>query len=255
MRRATAALAFLWAAAAGPALPQASLADAQGLYAAGRYEAAAEAGEASGDPAALALAARALNARTLLAGAAGADPAVVARARALAEAALAKAPGSVEGRLQRATALGFQARKLSPGAAWRQGLVQRARADIDAAIRMSPREAWGHALLGGWHLEAVRRGGPAAALIGASERAGRAAFARALALETDEPAAPFYFALSLLALDFEAHRAEALRLLARAQADGARGAFDRDIQARARDLAAALETDPARAKVLAARWL
>jgi hypothetical protein len=250
-----ATLALVVALCAAPIVAHAQAPDAVAAFGAGRYEAAAEAGEAAGDAASLALAARALNARTLLAGAGGADPASVARALRLAEAALAKEPGLLEGRLQRATALGFQARRLTPGAAWRQGLVQRARSEIDAAIRTNPREAWGHALLGGWHMEAVRRGGPAAALIGASERAGRAAFGRALALETDEPAAPFYFALSLLALDFDAHRAEAQRLLARAQGDAARGAFDREIQARARELAAALEADPARARTLAARWL
>jgi hypothetical protein len=252
MRRAAAlALAVLLA----PLAVRAQTPEAVTAYAAGRYEAAADAGEAAGDAVSLALGARALNARTLLAGAGAADPAVVARARRLAEAALAKDPSSIEGRLQRATALGFQARRLSPGAAWRQGLVQRARAEIDAAVRLAPREAWGHALLGGWHLEAVRRGGAAAGLIGASERAGRAAFGRALALETSEPAAPFYFALSLLALDFDGHRAEAQRLLARAQADAARSAFDREIQSRARDLAVALEADPGRARSLAARWL
>jgi hypothetical protein len=250
-----AVIALIWVLTALPAAAQAALAEAQAAFTAGRFEAAADAGEASGDAAALALAARALNARTLLAGAVGADPAVIARARRLAEAALAKDPSSIEGKLQRATALGFQARRLTPGAAWRQGLVQRARSEIDAAIRLAPREAWGHALLGGWHLEAVRRGGSAAALIGASERAGRSAFGRALSLETDEPAAPFYFALSLLALDFDGHRGEALRLLARAQTDGARGAFDREIQARARELQSALETDPAKARLLAARWL
>lgn len=251
MRRAAAlALAVVLA----PLAARAQTPDAVAAYAAGRFEAAADAGEAAGDAASLALGARALNARTLLAGAEATDPATVARALRLADAALAKDPSSIEGRLQRATALGFQARRLSPGAAWRQGLVQRAKAEIDAAVRLAPREAWAHALLGGWHLEALRRGGGAASLIGASERAGRAAFGRALALETDEPAAPFYFAVSLLALDFDGHRAEAQRLLARAGADAARNAFDREIQARARELAAALASDPARARILAARW-
>jgi tetratricopeptide (TPR) repeat protein len=226
-------------------------------YNAGRWqEAAAQAG-ANTDPDNQAFAARCLLAGVLLNTTVGGRTTSIARARQYAESALAKNPHHVEGRLQLATALGLQARAGSPARAYARGLPQKVRRLLDSVLRDAPGEAWAYALLGGWHLEGLRIGGTAAsAMLGSDLTQGKTAFARAMRLDPDQAAPPFYFAASLLALNPSANAAEARALLSRSQACPPHDAFQAAVKARATILLQALDTaGPARAASLALGWL
>jgi hypothetical protein len=205
----------------------------------------------------LAFAARALLASALLSASSRARSSDITQARQYAETALIMMPKHIEGRLQLATALGLQARSGSPARAFAAGLPQRVKRLLDSVLRDDPNQAWTYALLGGWHLEGLRIGGRAAhAMLGVDMTLGRNAFARAMRLDSNEAATPFYFAASLLALNPTANATEARGLLTRAQAAPMRDAFQSEVKARASALIAALDTKgPSAAATLALGWL
>ena len=233
------------------------LSDALSAYREGRWREAANKARALRSADNLAFAARALLAGAMLNRQAPTRAADVAAARNLSEAAMALDALHVEGRLQLATALGLQARLVSPPRAFGQGLPQQALRLLQSVVRDVPDEAWGHALIGGWHLEGLRIGGPAArALLGANVGKGQQAFDRAMALDPAEPAIPFYYGISWLALNAEQNAAQARQLHARAAALAPRDAFQTEICNRAAQLSALLgrgETSQAVARAL--QWL
>jgi hypothetical protein len=226
-------------------------------YLAGRWKQAANQASRSRDPDNLAFAARCLLASALLSQYSRDRTTDIAQARRYAEAALITNPLHIEGRLQLATALGLQARIGSPARAFASGLPQRVRRLLDSVARDAPTQAWTFALLGGWHLEGLRIGGAAArAMLGVDLEAGKIAFARALRLDPNEAATPFYFAASLLALRPAANAVEASALLARAQATPARDAFQNEVRSRATQLSQTLAAQgPENAAKLALGWL
>jgi tetratricopeptide (TPR) repeat protein len=248
-------VSFIFLSSQASAAPISSEAIAN--YNAGMWQQAAAQAGASSDPDNQAFAARCLLAGVLLSTSAGGRATSIAQARQYAESALAKNPRHVEGRLQLATALGLQARAGSPTRAFARGLPQRVRRLLDSVLRDAPGEAWAYALLGGWHLEGLRIGGPAArAMLGSDLIQGKTAFARAMRLDPDQAAPPFYFAASLLALNPSANEAEARALLSRAQTCPPHDAFQAAVKARATILLQTLDTaGPARAASLALGWL
>jgi tetratricopeptide (TPR) repeat protein len=231
--------------------------DAITNYNAGMWQQAATQAGASSDPDNQAFAARCLLAGVLLNTSAGGRTSSIARARQYAENALAKNPRHVEGRLQLATALGLQARAGSPTRAFARGLPQKVKRLLDSVLRDAPGEAWAYALLGGWHLEGLRIGGPAArAMLGSDLIQGKTAFARAMRLDPEQAAPPFYFAASLLALNPSANAVEARALLTRAQACPTHDAFQAAVKARSIALIQAIDTaGPVSAARLALGWL
>jgi hypothetical protein len=233
-------------------------AGARAAYAEGRWVEAARLAAAANTADGLAFAARALLSQSLLLGASRAAPADLTRARQWAERALALAPRHVEARLQVATALGMQARR-SPAVALARQWPQRARALLLAVNRDAPQEAWAHALMGGWHLEALRIGGDGARrFLGADMAKGRAAFATAMSLDPDEPAIPFYYATALLAGDAGAQSGpDALALVRPLEpVAGEVDAFRREVRRRATLLREPLSLrDWPRAARLAKDWL
>jgi hypothetical protein len=222
----------------------------------GRWQEAANLAITNLTPDTQAFAARALLAGALLSAQGSARMAAIVQAKRYAEDALSSAPRHIEGRLQLATAIGLQARAASPTSAFTRGWPQRVKRLLDSVIRDAPREAWAHALLGGWHLEGLRSGGAARAMLGCDLNQGRSAFARAMRLNPQEASTPFYFAASLLALAPAANAQEAQTLLARASTCPDRDAFQSAVKGRATTLAQALERDgAARAARLALGWL
>jgi hypothetical protein len=231
--------------------------DAYGDFTAGKWRQAADQASRLRDPDNLAFAARSLLASALLSPSSRMRTADILQARRFAEAALIADPRHIEGRLQLATALGLQARTGSPARAFAAGLPQRVRRLLDSVSRDAPTQAWTYALLGGWHLEGLRIGGAAArAMLGVDLAAGKGAFARAMRLDPNEAATPFYYAASLLALNPDANSSEARQLLFRAQAAPNRDAFQNEVKSRASQLAQALESQGAQAAAkLALGWL
>ena len=223
----------------------------------GNWRAAADQTSRSRDPDNLAFAARSLLASALLSPSSRNRNSDIAQARQFAEAALITEPLHIEGRLQLATALGLQARTGSPTRAFAAGLPQRVRRLLDSVVRDAPSQAWAHALLGGWHLEGLRIGGAAArAMLGVNLEVGKVSFARAMRLDPNVAAIPFYYAASLLALNPTNHVTDVRALLIRAQNAPVRDAFQAEVKARAVALIVALDTKgPAVAAAMALGWL
>ena len=232
-------------------------ATAKNDYALGKWRQAADQASRLRDANNLAFAARSLLASALLSSSSRSRTSDILQARQFAEAALILDPRHIEARLQLATALGLQARTGSPARAFAAGLPQRVRRLLDGVARDAPNQAWTYALLGGWHLEGLRIGGAAArAMLGVDLAAGKAAFSRAMRLDGNEAATPFYFAASLLALNPLGNSEEAASLLARVQAMPNRDAFQNEVKARANLLIEALGAQGAEsAAKLALGWL
>jgi tetratricopeptide (TPR) repeat protein len=240
--------ALLWLLATAPPL---GAADAQALFAAGRFAEAAAAGQGARGAAALVAAGRAASTE---AGWRAADraraEALLVEAEALFDRALALEPGNGEALLQRAIATGYRAKlKNAPG------LAREARRGFEQAIARNPQDALAHAALGGWHGEAVATLGRllAGTALGASRDGFERSFERAMALNPEGPAIPTFFAFTALALDAgNARRAEAL--LERADRARAADGFERLVQANARAVLALLQKgDVAAARREAAR--
>ncbi|MEQ8406403.1 MAG: hypothetical protein RKE49_15005 [Oceanicaulis sp.] len=154
-------------------------------------------------------------------------------AAGLAREALDIDPGHARAHLALAAALGYEARYSNPLRAALARLPQRGRMHIERALELDPASAWGHALLGAWHMEIVRRAGERT--FGADSETGLERY-RAAATIAESPAIPYHFALALLAHDAETHGDEALAQLRAAARMETQTAFDAAMRARAEDL-------------------
>lgn len=264
--RATAGVASAAAAgAAGAVLPVRALAGGRDTlpdapaqaFRAGQWQRAAELAAALGTADGYALAARSRLAPVLLAGALRAPPAAVQAALADARSAIRLDPHHADGRLQLATALGVEARRMPAPVALARQLPQQIRTLVSEVIAADPGNGWASALLAGWHLEGVRLGGAAAAtLLGADLAQGRMLFRRAAQQVPADPVIPFHQCAALLALDRAELEAEARMALDQARDRTATDAFQREIARRARqlDLAWARAGAPA-CRALVLGWL
>jgi tetratricopeptide (TPR) repeat protein len=211
--------------------------DALALYRAGAYVRAAEMARAAGGAGNLVLASRAYLAQVVTEPRREDVDRLVAQALAAAERALRSAPDSVEARLQLAAAIGVKGRRMNLRTVLRAGYAPRSKKLIDEALARAPNEPWGRALLGGWHLEVLRRGGAMGALaFGARLSEGMTAFDRARALAPDDPAIATHYALALLLLNPGRFDARVRSLLDAAAACAARDAFEAHLIHEARRL-------------------
>lgn len=226
---------------------------ARQLYAGGDYIAAADSAEAAATPQSLAFAARALMAACVSSPGAEDLDAWLARAEAAAHAALALDPEAAEPRLQWALALGMRGRRASLAEAVARNYAPRGRRLILEALAREPDNAWGHALLGAWNLEVLRRGGRAgAALYGARLDTGLAEFARARALAPGDPMIAIHAAISMLEYDPNAYAARASALLEEASHATPGDAFESHSLGAARRVAEALrDQGPMAARAIA----
>jgi hypothetical protein len=226
---------------------------ARALYRDGDFLAAAAQAEADGGADDLALAARALLALCVTQPDRADVDALITRAIRLSERALSRDPASVPARLQLAAALGMRGRRASIREAMRAGYAPRGRRLIEEAIRAAPDEPWAQALLGGWHLEVLRRGGRWGALLyGARLNEGMAAFDRARALAPQDPAIAVQYGAALLALDARRYASRAASLFSAAGVCVARDALERYLMAAAERLNAIISQSGALAAQSAA---
>jgi hypothetical protein len=207
-----ATVVVLLTAAAAPAcaeVPQ----TARTAFADGKFIVAANLAESEGSADALAFAARARVADAIMREDLCLD--CLTRAQATAEMAIAQDPNQAEGYVQLAIAIGFRGRLLGTLDAQSEGLAEKGRAAIDRALQLDPPNAWARASLGGWHLEIVHRAGSilASVLYGANEEDGLANFRAGLAGDPGSLLLHYHYALSILALDAERFRTEALETL------------------------------------------
>ncbi|MGI4879198.1 MAG: hypothetical protein ACRYG4_17120 [Janthinobacterium lividum] len=192
-------------------------ASAADLYRDGRFAEAAIAGRQEATAASLVISGKS----TLTI--AGFEVTDKARARAMIDqadhdfdAALAKAPNSIDAQLQKATAIGYKA-KLTKS----PGLAKDTRERFEAVIARDPNNALAWASMAGWHAGAVSTLGRfvAGAVLGATSKVAFADFETAMAKDPRSPVHPAFYALTLLDLGTEnAPRAtELLRLASRLQ--------------------------------------
>jgi len=197
-------------------------------YAAGQFLDAAEIAGSEPSPSSLAFSARALVAACIVRGDQDRIDALLDRAETAAAAALALDEESVDARLQWAIVLGVRGRRASLTQAVAGRYAPRGRELIGQALERAPDDPWAHALLGGWHLEVLRRGGRAGAIAyGARLDKGLEAFDRARALAPHDPLIALQYAVALLELDAERYAPRAAMLLAAATDAPANDAFER----------------------------
>jgi hypothetical protein len=239
--RAGAVIALLALAAPAAADPPGA---AMRFYAAGDFMAAAEIAEAQNSSSSLAFAARALMAECLTAPDRASIDALIARAEHAAREALTLDEGSVDARLQLALAIGARGRRSSMTDAIRHNYAHQGRRLIEEALERAPNEPWAHALMGGWHLEVLRRGGRAGALAyGARLGAGIAEFDRARALAPNDPLIALQYAVALIELDSDRYAVQAADLLHASATARPRDAFEAHAVREAGRLAGVLERD------------
>jgi hypothetical protein len=174
--------------------------------------------------------------------------ALVERAAADAEAALARDPNHLDAHLQLAIALGQLADLDDPVSAHLNGYAEEGKALIDRALTLDPDNAWAHALLGMWHLRVVARAGDALAarLYGASRGTGVEFCAQAIAGSREALALRYGCARLLWELDPARFAGTAERALAAVKQGRPRDAADRLVQAAAERLLADLEAKRSR---------
>lgn len=228
-------LVTLWLGAAATAAAQIPE-RARNAFAAGNYLIAASLAEGDGSADALAFAARARIADAITRED-GLCRDCLIEAETVAETAIKHDPNNAEAYVQLAIAIGFRGRLVSTLEAQAEGLAEKGRAAIDRALECDPNNAWARASLGGWHLEIVHRAGPilASVLYGAREEDGLASFRQAVAADPGL-LLQYHFALSLLALDTQRFRDEALAALAAAAKDTRDDALTAFTRARAQKL-------------------
>ena len=225
------------------------------LPAAGQEADAIEAYVSGNYPAALACTAnapdadsRAFAARILLAEAISQDgqPPAELLQGALDEAnqALARQPGHIEGRLQKAIALSLIIRPMSAGEVRSSGLGSEARDLAEGVLAEDPDNLYAHAFLAVWNVEVIRRGGTIGAMVmGASLSQARSHYRAAADLAPGDAAIHWQWARALAALNAKKHRKEIEAALDAALAASVDSNLERVMQARAALLKQVLEAD------------
>ncbi|MGF1456457.1 MAG: hypothetical protein ACFB6R_13910 [Alphaproteobacteria bacterium] len=117
----------------------------------------------------------------------------------------------VEGHLQRAIALGLQARAAGAIEAASGGYAEEARAHIDAAMALAPEEPYALAVDGAWHFEVVTGAGSLAAsmIYGAAADEGESRFEAARTRPGASLMIDVQYAVAALVLDHKRHRERA----------------------------------------------
>jgi len=199
------------------------------LYRSGSYVAAAELAEVEATSSALSFAARSYLTDVMAATPGTADMDLVAKAESAARESLAIDPDNVEALVQLATSIGLLAVDSGPLDAHFSGLGKQVRDNLERALEVDPNDPWALSILGGWHMEVVRKGGRVSARLfyGASRNKGLDYFDRALAIAPDSIPILQRFAALLVATKKEDLQLRAEDILARALAIEPADAFER----------------------------
>lgn len=171
--------------------------------------------------------------------------------------AIARQPGHVEGRLQKAIALSLIVRPMSLGEARKNGWGSEARDLAEAVLAEDPANAYAHGFLAVWNIEVLRRGGTLGAMMmGASLDQARDHYRAAADASPDDAAIHWQWGRVLASLNAKKYRAEIEAALGAAQAAGVDSDLERVMQARASTLKQVLETrGPKAAEATAADML
>ena len=206
------------------------------LFEKGEYAKAIDTAAAEGGGVGFALAARATLAEASLRDAACLE--CLKRAEGYARQAIAADPDNLEGQLQLAVALGFEARIIGPLRARFQRFPEQARNAIEIALRLEPDNPWALATAGGFQIEVVRSGGRLLANLfyGASFDDGVAYYQRAMGADPGNAVIKLQYALALTGFAFDARRAEIVTVLDSAARVSAPDAYGKAMKIRAAKL-------------------
>ncbi len=245
-------LMVLWLALAAPPA-WAAESSALALFEQGQYAKAIDTAAAEGGGVGLALAARATLAEASLRDAACFE--CLKRAEGFARQAIAADPNNLEGQLQLAVALGYQARIIGPLRARFQRFPEQARNAIETALRLEPNNPWALATARGFQIEVVRSGGR---LLGnlfysASFDDGVAYYQRAIGADPDNAVIKIQYALALTSYAFEARRVEIVAVLDSVTRGPAPDAYGKAMKVRAAQLLDLLNHDK-REEYLTLAW-
>ncbi len=225
-----------------PEVPEHPGPERVGRFTAGAFLEAAGLAEAAATPDDLAFAARSVLAYCFT-GDATPDPAMVARARRNAEAALAADPAHSESQLQLAIALALQSRDMGSLDVWNSGIGEKSRKLAEGLLVADPGNYYAHGLLAVWHVEVRRRAGVmGSGLMGASVEEGRKHYAEAARLAPDEVGVHWQYARALAALDARKYADEINRALSAALSASADDKVEQVMQERAARLSAAMQS-------------
>ncbi len=220
-------------------------------FARGEYLAAATAAESGAGADDLAFAARSLLAHCMT-GTATPDAGLLERATRDAEAALKIDPAHEEGRLQLAIALSLKSRDMDATAAWNAGYGEKGKKLAEGVLKTDPGNFYAHGFLAVWNLEVERRGGGMGAwMMGASLDAARKHYESARALAPDDVGIHWQYARALASLDLKGRLKEVNEALGRAIGSVATDHVEQVMQARAKQLSAAVVEDRDTAQQLA----
>ena len=222
-----------------------SIEEAQVLYASGDYDAAADMGEALKTPQGYTLATKALLGKTNLLPRKERSLDDIARATAMAEAAIKLDPDNIDAHLQYATSLGIRGRLISKLRAKLERLPERAEEHLVIALKLEPDHSWANAFYAAWNMEVARSGGAtlARAIYGASLEAGMERYDRALTLQPVSPVLPYEYAQFLLAADYFTYKDKAAGLLEMSRSLPAKNHQEKATHDRVAALQAGLEAD------------
>lgn len=216
-------------------------------FTSGQYAEAATLGETQADADGLAFAARCLLAEAMSAPDYIPPQDIVIRAEGIARRALALEPKHVEGRLQLAIALSLRAHPLSTRQAMRAGYGDEAKALAEAVLADDPSNSYANGFLAVWHIEVVRRGGAVgSAIMGASINQARDLYAAAATANPDDASLHWSYARALTALNARKYRDEIDKALSLAIAANTDSELERVMQARAKTLQSALQSEKRR---------
>jgi hypothetical protein len=223
----------------------ADLAETQSLYDEGRYDEAANMGEALGTPEGLTLATKALLGKTNLLTRKERSLDDVDRAIAMAKLAFEMDPANLNAHLQYAVSQGIRGRLISKFRAQMEGLPGKAEKHLLISLELAPDHAWANAFYAAWNIEVTRGGGATLAktMYGATLDKGIEGYDRALTLEPLSAVLPYEYAQVLLATDYYRFREKAASLLALSNSIAATNHQERAIHERVSALQAGLEAD------------
>ncbi len=208
--------------------------DIQSAYKKGDYEAVIKIAEASNTAYDLAFASHAVISQIISYEYKSPTEASIARAQALAEAALAIDPDQPLARLHLATVMSLKARPMSVRQANASGYGLGARDLTRAILADDPKAYFAHSLLAVWHVETRRRaGGIAASVVGAGIDKGRESYQQALKYgATDTSLIAWQWARALSAYNPKKYRKEILETLELSLNTPPKDAFSEVIQTR-----------------------
>jgi len=225
--------------------------EALNLYRDGSYVAAAELAEVEETSAALSFSARSYLTDVMAATPGTAEMELVRKAESAARRSLALDPDNVEALVQLATSIGLLAVDSGPLDAHFSGLGKQVRDNLERALEVDPNDPWALSILGGWHMEVVRKGGRVSARLfyGASRKKGLEYFDRALEIAPDSIPILQRFAALLVATKNKDLRQRAEGILARALAIEPADAFERAMLQRCLEIQRPLLADDVKAAV------